>query len=121
MNPNNAFAGGHYKKRTTQTLIQQNNCGNGALPVKIDCQNSASQIQGRNNAAAVAAAQGTGTSGNNDNHMPGMPGGDNQGGDHHGGDHHGGDNQGGDNQGGDHHGGDNQGGDHHGGAMMSVN
>ncbi|HEY7571060.1 MAG TPA: hypothetical protein VH796_06810 [Nitrososphaeraceae archaeon] len=69
MNPSNAFAGGHYK-RTTQNLYQQNSCGNGPLPFRVDCQNSASQIQGKNNAAAVAATQGSGFSGHNDNHMP---------------------------------------------------
>ena len=58
MNPTNAFAGGHYKKRTTQTLAQENNCGNGTMPLKVDCQNAASQIQGKGNAAAVAASQG---------------------------------------------------------------
>ena len=58
MNPTNAFAGGHYKKRTTQTLAQVNNCGNGTMPLKVDCQNAASQIQGKGNAAAVAASQG---------------------------------------------------------------
>jgi hypothetical protein len=58
MNPSNAFAGGHYKKSTTQTLLQQNNCGNGTMPLNVDCQNAASQIQGRGNSAAVAASQG---------------------------------------------------------------
>ena len=58
MNPTNAFAGGHYKKRTTQTLTQENECGNGTMPLKVDCQNAASQIQGKGNAAAVAASQG---------------------------------------------------------------
>ena len=57
MNPSNAFAGGHYKKRTTQTAFQQNNCGNGTLPVKVDCQNAASQIQGKGNFARVTASQ----------------------------------------------------------------
>ena len=57
MNPSNAFAGGHYKKRTTQTLAQENNCGNGKLPLNIDCQNAASQIQGRGNFARVAVSQ----------------------------------------------------------------
>ena len=58
MNPTNAFAGGHYKKRTTQTLTQVNECGNGTMPLKVDCQNAASQIQGKGNAGAVAASQG---------------------------------------------------------------
>jgi hypothetical protein len=57
MNPSNAFAGGHYKKRTTQTLAQENNCGNGKLPYKIDCQNAASQIQGRGNLANLTVSQ----------------------------------------------------------------
>ena len=57
MNPNNAFAGGHYKKRTTQTLAQENSCGNGVLPLKISCQNAASQIQGKGNFARVTASQ----------------------------------------------------------------
>ena len=57
MNPSNAFAGGHYKKRTTQTLAQENSCGNGPLPFRVDCQNSASQIQGRGNVANVTVSQ----------------------------------------------------------------
>ncbi len=55
MNPTNAFAGGHYKKRTTQTLTQVNECGNGTMPLKVDCQNAASQIQGKGNAAASSS------------------------------------------------------------------
>ena len=61
MNPSSAFAGGHYKKRTSQTLTQANECGNGPFAMKIDCQNAASQIQGKHNAAAVAANQGSGS------------------------------------------------------------
>jgi hypothetical protein len=57
MNPNNALAGGHYKKSTTQTLAQANNCGNGKLPLKIDCQNAASQIQGTGNLANLTISQ----------------------------------------------------------------
>jgi len=57
MNPSNAFAGGHYKKRTTQTLLQQNNCGNGTMPLNVDCQNAASQIQGRGNLANLTVSQ----------------------------------------------------------------
>ena len=57
MNPTNAFAGGHYKKRTTQTLAQENNCGNGTMPLKVDCQNAASQIQGKGNFARVTVSQ----------------------------------------------------------------
>ncbi|MFZ0326013.1 MAG: hypothetical protein WAL66_01800, partial [Nitrososphaeraceae archaeon] len=41
MSASNAYAT-HYKK--TQTLAQENNCGNGVLPYKVDCQNAASQI-----------------------------------------------------------------------------
>jgi hypothetical protein len=74
MNPTNAFAGGHYKKRTTQTLAQENNCGNGTMPLKVDCQNAASQIQGKGNAAAVAASQGA-----NNGHKGGYDGGQNGG------------------------------------------
>ena len=57
MNPSNAFAGGHYKKSTTQTLLQQNNCGNGTMPLNVDCQNAASQIQGRGNLANLTVSQ----------------------------------------------------------------
>ena len=39
-------------------MLQQNNCGNGTMPLNVDCQNAASQIQGRGNSAAVAASQG---------------------------------------------------------------
>ena len=66
MNPSNAFAGGHYKRSTTQTLLQQNNCGNGTMPLNVDCQNAASQIQGRGNSAAVAASQGATDGGHDD-------------------------------------------------------
>ena len=57
MNPSNAFAGGHYKKRTTQTLAQENSCGNGFMPVKVNCQNAASQIQGKGNFAKLLVSQ----------------------------------------------------------------
>src|SRR6476660_169727 len=78
MNPSNAFAGGHYKKSTTQTLLQQNNCGNGTMPLNVDCQNAASQIQGKGNSAAVAASQGAANSDHGDDH--GGKGGDDHGG-----------------------------------------
>jgi hypothetical protein len=74
MNPSNAFAGGHYKKRTTQTLAQANECGNGTMALKVDCQNAASQIQGRHNAAAVSAAQGSDFGGNGGGHHDGKDG-----------------------------------------------
>ncbi|MGB0026100.1 MAG: hypothetical protein WBP64_04615, partial [Nitrososphaeraceae archaeon] len=58
MSASNAFAGGHHNsKRTTQTLAQENSCGNGYFPYNIDCQNAASQIQGKGNAARVTASQ----------------------------------------------------------------
>ena len=56
MSPSNAFAGGHgYKK--TQALSQVNSCGNGPLPRDVDCQNAASQIQGKGNTARVTDSQ----------------------------------------------------------------
>ena len=57
MNPSSAFAGGHFKKRTSQTLTQVNECGNGSFPMKIDCQNAASQIQGKGNRANLLVSQ----------------------------------------------------------------
>jgi uncharacterized low-complexity protein len=56
----NAFAYGHHhssKTKQTQTLAQENSCGNGYLPYKIDCQNAASQVQGKRNAARVTVSQ----------------------------------------------------------------
>ena len=55
-----AYAGGHHqysKTKQSQSLAQANACGNGKFPMKIDCQNAASQIQGKRNAASVAARQ----------------------------------------------------------------
>jgi hypothetical protein len=49
----NAFA---YSK--TQAASQANDCGNGDFPFDVFCQNLASQIQGDNNAPALAASQG---------------------------------------------------------------
>jgi hypothetical protein len=40
-----------------QALSQANACGNGELPLNIGCQNVASQIQGDENAVALAADQ----------------------------------------------------------------
>ena len=57
MSTNNAFAGGHHYKKTTQALAQTNACGNGPLPFHVDCQNAASQIQGRGNLANITASQ----------------------------------------------------------------
>ncbi|HEY7078498.1 MAG TPA: hypothetical protein VH500_02285 [Nitrososphaeraceae archaeon] len=59
----NAYAGGHghhnhySKTKQSQSLAQANVCGNGKFPVKVDCQNAGSQIQGKRNTAAVAAEQ----------------------------------------------------------------
>ena len=53
----NAFAGGkkHYEKN--QAISQANACGNGILPFNVGCQNTASQIQGDENAVSQAAEQ----------------------------------------------------------------
>jgi hypothetical protein len=40
-----------------QALSQANACGNGELPLNVGCQNIASQIQGDENAVALAADQ----------------------------------------------------------------
>lgn len=40
-----------------QATSQANACGNGELPLNIGCQNTASQIQGDENAVALAADQ----------------------------------------------------------------
>jgi hypothetical protein len=52
-----AFAGKkkHYEKN--QAVSQANVCGNGELPINIGCQNTASQIQGDENSAALASQQ----------------------------------------------------------------
>jgi hypothetical protein len=47
-----AFA---YEK--SQAVSQVNDCGNGELPLNIGCQNTASQIQGDDNEAALASSQ----------------------------------------------------------------
>ena len=41
----------------SQATAQSNGCGNGELPLNIACQNSASQIQGDENSAALASEQ----------------------------------------------------------------
>jgi hypothetical protein len=46
---------GGYEK--SQAVSQVNDCGNGKLPLNIGCQNTASQIQGDDNAAALYSAQ----------------------------------------------------------------
>ena len=52
-----AFADGkkHYSK--SQAVSQVNDCGNGELPANVGCQNTASQIQGDENSAALASEQ----------------------------------------------------------------
>ena len=55
-----AYAGGHHhfsKTKQSQSLAQANACGNGKLPYEVDCQNAASQIQGRGNFARVTVPQ----------------------------------------------------------------
>jgi hypothetical protein len=55
-----AFAGGHgHKKKTeyNQAISQVNDCGNGFYPFTIGCQNTASQIQGDENAVTTASEQ----------------------------------------------------------------
>ena len=50
-----AFAG--KKKKYNQALSQANACGNGKLPLNVLCSNSASQIQGDENAVSTASYQ----------------------------------------------------------------
>ena len=52
-----AFAGGkkHYEK--SQALSQANACGNGEMPLNVFCSNTASQIQGDENAVGTTATQ----------------------------------------------------------------
>jgi hypothetical protein len=40
-----------------QAVSQVNDCGNGELPENVGCQNTASQIQGDDNTAALASSQ----------------------------------------------------------------
>ena len=57
-----AFAGGdgHKKKYSekNQAVSQVNECGNGYWPTNVFCSNTASQIQGDDNGAALASNQG---------------------------------------------------------------
>lgn len=58
-----AFAGGPGKKKrggdgNSQATAQVNKCGNDFQPYNVFCQNLASQIQGNDNFAALAGAQG---------------------------------------------------------------
>ncbi|HET6640078.1 MAG TPA: hypothetical protein VFG77_00555 [Nitrososphaeraceae archaeon] len=45
-------------KSTSQAVAQTNDCGNGELPLNVWCQNTASQIQGEDNEAALSSSQG---------------------------------------------------------------
>ena len=40
-----------------QATSQVNKCGNGFMPYNVGCQNTASQIQGDDNSAALASSQ----------------------------------------------------------------
>ena len=51
-----AFAG-KKKYEKSQAVAQTNDCGNGELPLNVGCQNTASQIQGDENSAALSSSQ----------------------------------------------------------------
>jgi len=111
-----AFAGGHhYSKSVRQTAALDNNCGNGTMPLDINCQNLASQVKGNHNAVNVISFQPSSSSradqGNDHKYDGGSHDdqGNNQGGDQ-GGNHASGD------QGGNHASGD-QGGNHASGGL----
>ncbi len=48
---------GGYEK--SQAVSQVNDCGNGELPLNVFCSNTASQIQGDDNSAALSSFQGS--------------------------------------------------------------
>jgi hypothetical protein len=50
-----AFAGNKNKIEYNQATSQVNDCGNGFYPFNVGCQNTASQIQGDDNAEALAS------------------------------------------------------------------
>ena len=52
-----AFADGKKNYEKSQATAQANACGNGVMPYNVGCQNTASQIQGDENAAALASEQ----------------------------------------------------------------
>ena len=52
-----AFADGKKKYEKNQALSQANACGNGELPTNVFCSNTASQIQGDENAVGATSAQ----------------------------------------------------------------
>jgi hypothetical protein len=43
----------------SQAVAQNNYCGNGELPLNVWCQNTASQIHGEDNRAALSSNQGS--------------------------------------------------------------
>jgi hypothetical protein len=51
------FADKKKKKEYNHATSQANACGNGELPLNVGCQNVGSQIQGDENAVALAADQ----------------------------------------------------------------
>ena len=53
-----AFAGKKMYGKS-QAITQANDCGNGFLPENVGCQNTASQIQGDENAVALDGFQST--------------------------------------------------------------
>ena len=55
------------KREYNQALSQANACGNGELPLNVGCQNIDSQVQGDENAVALAAEQVFPEIGNDDN------------------------------------------------------
>ena len=52
-----AFAGKKKKYEKNQALSQANACGNVELPLNVFCSNSASQIQGDENAVSTVSEQ----------------------------------------------------------------
>jgi hypothetical protein len=47
----------HYSK--SQAVSQVNDCGNGELPENVFCSNTASQVQGDENAPSLSSSQGS--------------------------------------------------------------
>jgi hypothetical protein len=52
-----AFADKKKKTEYSQALSQANACGKGKLPLNVFCSNSASQIQGEENAVSLSGSQ----------------------------------------------------------------
>jgi hypothetical protein len=52
-----ATTGNAFATDKSQAAAQTNDCGNGELPLNVGCQNTASQIQGDENVAALASEQ----------------------------------------------------------------